>query len=259
MQLHFSKYQSAGNDYILVDNRAGLFKPNSSLVSSLCNRNYGIGAHGLMILEKDSNADFRMRFFSPDGDETTMSGNGGHCLVKFAHRLGIITQNASFVGIDGHHAASVIEEGVVSLRMKDIDEVETDEDHYLIDSGSPHYVHFVEDLDRVDVLTEGRLIHRSFNPARGGVNVNFVQITPLGVRVRTYERGIENETLASGAGAVASVVAVNHWLESEQCTYLVETRGGSMEVSFGRKLNGNYHDIWLKGTTVHVFDGVVGV
>ncbi len=256
MRIQFSKYHGAGNDFIIIDNRKNQFSPETSLINKLCHRQFGIGADGLMLLELDPYSDFKMRYFNSDGKESTMCGNGGRCIVLFAKSLGIINTQTNFNGVDGLHNATIVDKNTVNLKMKDVDNIEHDDDFYLLNSGSPHYVTFVKDVDKIDVGTEGRLIRQSVLAESGGVNVNFVQITSGGIKIRTYERGVEGETLACGTGAVASAIATNHWLEEQKNDYQINARGGILNVSFIKSDDEKYTNIWLKGPAMHVFDGL---
>jgi len=259
MTIRFSKYQGTGNDFILIDSREDTLNLERRIIKHLCDRNFGIGADGLMLLERDNENDFYMRYFNADGLESTMCGNGGRCIVKFAQRLGLVHDDVCFMGSDGVHIAKISDD-IVNIKMRNVEEIDIDEDYYLLDTGSPHYVHFVENIDRVNVETEGRFIRNSFNPDGGGVNVNFVQVlSEEEIRIRTYERGVERETLACGTGAVASAIATNHWLDYNQEVCSVYTPGGVLRVSFERSGEQQYQNIWLVGPAVHVFDGIVEV
>lgn len=256
MNIPFSKYHGAGNDFVLIDNRNNVFTPSEERVKQLCHRQFGIGADGLMLLESDASTDFRMRYFNSDGGEATMCGNGGRCIVLFAKQLGIIKTKTLFTGVDGVHEAIFVD-NEISLKMKNVDEVETDDDYYLIDTGSPHFVKFVENVDSVNVATEGKIIRNSYNIRGNGVNANFVQITPEGLKIRTFERGVEAETLACGTGAVAAAIAATHWLDLDDLTLKVFALGGTLHVSFERATDDKFSNIWLTGPVVHVFNGEI--
>lgn len=257
MQLSFSKYHGAGNDFIIIDNRKNEFNPTPQVIYDLCHRHFGIGADGLMLLENSEHADFYMRYFNSDGHEATMCGNGGRCLVMFASRLGIIKGNTHFMGVDGEHMAEILDKKNVRLKMIDVNKVQTEDDHYIINTGSPHYVQFVNDIDKVDVENQGRIIRNSFSSHTGGVNVNFAQFSASGIKIRTYERGVEAETLACGTGAVATAIAANHWFNEDDNMYALIAQGGDLMVTFERTANNQYQNIWLQGPAVHVFDGTV--
>lgn len=256
MNIPFSKYHGAGNDFVLIDNRHNVFNPTEETVKQLCHRQFGIGADGLMLLENDTTTDFCMRYFNSDGGEATMCGNGGRCITIFANSLGIISGKATFMGVDGVHEANIIG-NKVSLKMKDVEDVETDDDFYLIDTGSPHFVKFVENVDNVNVTTEGKIIRNSYNIRGNGVNANFVQVTPEGLKIRTYERGVEAETLACGTGAVAAAIAATHWLDLTETSINVFALGGTLQVTFNRSSNSIFSNIWLTGPVVHVFNGEI--
>lgn len=257
MIINFKKYHGAGNDFVIIDNRELNLNPSPQEVANLCHRQFGVGADGLMLLENDTMADFRMRYYNSDGHEATMCGNGGRCLVMFAHHLGLIGDKTLFVGIDGEHEAAVIDEQTIRLKMIDVDDITLDEDHYLINTGSPHLIQFVTDVDHVDVPYQGRLMRNSFGKQPAGVNVNFAHFTDQGIRIRTYERGVEGETLACGTGAVATAIAANHWYNEDKNTYTLEARGGTLTVSFERVSDKKYQNIWLQGPAIKVFDGEI--
>jgi len=260
MQILFSKYQGAGNDFVIIDSRTEFFPVSVELISKLCDRHFGIGADGLMLLSNSLEGDFLMRYFNSDGNESTMCGNGGRCIVHFANKLGIIGRSTTFVGIDGVHKADIIAENYVSLKMKDVDKIETIDDNYFIDSGSPHYIKFVRDLNDVDVEREGKLIRQSVNIANGGTNVNFIQV--LGdnlLKIRTFERGVEAETLACGTGAVASSIAYSLYFETESESVKLIAPGGELFVKFKQIDTTSFNDIWLEGPANHVFDGSIDI
>lgn len=255
MKLNFSKYHGAGNDFVIIDNRFLNLSLSHEAIRFMCDRHFGIGADGLMLLENDEKFDFHMRYFNSDGNESTMCGNGGRCIVMFARRLGIISDTTIFRGVDGEHDAT-IKGSEVKLRMIDVVHIETIDDYYFINTGSPHLVKFVSDTGSIDVETEGRLLSRAFNSQQGGTNVNFVQIMPDTLRIRTYERGVEAETLACGTGSVASAIAVNHWLSEEKNEYKILAKGGKLRVWF-KKEERIYSNVHLEGPAQHVFDGTI--
>jgi len=255
MTIDFSKYQGAGNDFIIIDNRSGTFTPNTELIKSLCDRHFGIGADGLMLLESTPGYDFYMRYFNSDGNESTMCGNGGRCITLFAKQHSLIDSSAKFMGIDGEHKSEILDKCYVKLKMQDVNNFEVGDDYYFIDTGSPHFVYFVDDVTKIDVNTEGRLIRKSHNINNGGTNVNFVQPNGNKIKLRTYERGVEGETLACGTGSVATAIAFNHYFESEDTEFIIHTLGGELKVSFTKKGESEYENIWLEGPAMHVFDG----
>jgi diaminopimelate epimerase len=255
MQLDFYKYHGNGNDFIIIDNRAGFFPVHAHhLVKVLCNRNFGIGADGLMLLNQREGYDFHMVYFNSDGREGSLCGNGGRCMVHFARDLGLIDHSAIFSGVDGSHAAK-IEGDFVQLKMQDVQNVEKEGPAYIIDTGSPHYIKFVDDIEVTDVVKIGREIRYSERYKASGINVNFVQAGKKGIRVRTYERGVENETLACGTGSVAAVLSAALEGKIDGTSARVETRGGLLEVSFRHDRQSSFTDIWLKGPAKKVFQG----
>ncbi len=257
MNLNFSKYHGAGNDFIVIDNRNGQHSLTNSQIEFLCHRHYGIGADGLMLLENDSTSDFLMRYFNSDGIESTMCGNGGRCITMFANKIGIIGLKTVFRGIDGIHEATIIGKNV-NLKMADINQIETFDDLYFINTGSPHLVKFVTNINEMDVECEGKFLRNTYNIKEGGTNVNFIQLSSTTIRIRTFERGVEAETLACGTGSVASAIAVNHKFGEAKNNYTLEAQGGYLSVSFNRNGN-NYTQVYLEGPTEHVFDGFINL
>lgn len=257
MQLHFSKYHGTGNDFILLDNRAGDIVLSIEQVAQLCHRKFGIGADGLMLLEQAEGYHFKMVYYNSDGRESSMCGNGGRCIVAFAHKLGILTDDASFIAIDGAHKAHIHSNGDVTLHMQDVHEIEEGKGYFLLNTGSPHYIKEVADASATDVYHDGKQIRYSQEFAPGGVNVNFVQRQPQGLFVRTYERGVEDETLSCGTGVTAAAIA----LTSDNGSHIVPilTPGGSLQVSFNRVSPQQVVDVTLTGNAVFVFEGKVTI
>lgn len=256
---HFYKYQGTGNDFVIIDNRDGTFPSgNRQLISTICHRRFGIGADGLILIENEKGFDFRMVFFNPDSTQS-MCGNGGRCVVALAHKLGIIGSDASFVSFDGFHKAIVHKGDVVSIKMNDVSMVEKNAKYTRLNTGSPHHVQLQSNLDDFDVYTEGSKIRYSFGVE--GINVNFVeQIQDNRFKVRTYERGVENETYSCGTGATAVAIAMNKTGKTSSDLVVLETKGGTLEVSFTVKtnffgMNKKYEDVWLKGSAVLVYEG----
>ncbi|MFP4059836.1 MAG: diaminopimelate epimerase [Bacteroidota bacterium] len=260
MHLRFDKYQAAGNDFIIIDNRDKSFPVGRKLINVLCDRRFGVGADGLMLLEEHDDFDFRMVYFNADGNESTMCGNGGRCIVAFARKAGIFADQTSFIAVDGPHDAFLLENDGVRLKMQDVLKVEKLEKGFYLDTGSPHLVVFVDNVDKTDVFLLGRKLRNNekFRDS-GGTNVNFVEwMNPGVIKVRTYERGVEDETLACGTGVVASAISTTLWRNSDIFSYNIYARGGKLGVSFKR--DGNiFKDIWLEGPAEHVFEGVIDV
>jgi len=257
MMLQFFKYHGAGNDFIMIDNRDQNFTPTVPLVKWLCDRHFGIGADGLILLETHDQSPF-MRYFNCDGNESTMCGNGGRCFAAFAKRIGLTNEPAfNFYGIDGIHTAIYNANGSIKLKMIDVKSIELLDDCYFINTGSPHYVTMVRDVNNVDVEREGRLIRQSVNFNDGGTNVNFIQeVSPGKIKIRTYERGVEAETLACGTGATASAIAYSHYFDINQSPIEVEALGGLLKVYFNQE-DEQFVNIWLEGPAEEVFEGKI--
>ncbi|MUP47021.1 diaminopimelate epimerase [Gramella sp. BOM4] len=260
MKLTFYKYQGTGNDFVMIDNRdQKLSKNNTKIIQRLCDRKFGIGADGLILLENPEveGDDFKMVYFNADGNESSMCGNGGRCLVAFAKFLGIVNDKARFTAIDGAHEA-VIENGLVSLKMQDVKEVNQFENFMFLDTGSPHHVLFSEDIAKTDIKKEGAEVRYSDRYKKtGGTNVNFVQeLSEDSFSVRTYERGVEDETLSCGTGvtAVALAAFVSGKTQAEKVKLI--TQGGELSVSFKKK-GDHFEDIWLTGPAEYVFKGEI--
>jgi diaminopimelate epimerase len=256
MTVHFYKYQGTGNDFIILDNRKNSLHLTDEKVAQICHRRFGIGADGLMLLGMDPQYDFSMKYYNSDGHEGSMCGNGGRCMVSFAHRLGLTGQNARFMAVDGVHEAEVTGEEYVRLRMSDVDGVRTHPDHYFLNTGSPHAVLFVEDVKSLNVVEKGRELRYSkfFQP--DGTNVNFVQVLNENTLfVRTYERGVEDETLSCGTGVTASSLAASLRLNADKTSFGIQTLGGKLIVSFTKLPGGRFSGITLEGPANLVFEG----
>ncbi|MEM6719100.1 MAG: diaminopimelate epimerase [Bacteroidota bacterium] len=255
MILSFYKYQGTGNDFVLIDNRQLLFPKNGTkLVKHLCDRKFGIGADGLILLEDDDVYDFKMVYYNADGNESSMCGNGGRCIVAFANYLSVIQQETTFMAIDGKHYAT-IEGDVVNLQMKDVPAIERHESHVFLDTGSPHHVTFTDNLSQLDIQTEGAAIRYGAPYFEEGANVNFVKkLSDTEFRVRTYERGVEDETLSCGTGVTAVALAMHHLEETQENTVTLHVEGGTLEVSFEHDET-VYKNIFLKGKATQVFKG----
>ncbi|RKS25654.1 diaminopimelate epimerase [Flavobacterium endophyticum] len=260
MQINFYKYQGTGNDFIMIDNRQDVFsKNNTKLVESLCDRRFGIGADGLILLENDNSTDFKMVYYNSDGNQSSMCGNGGRCLVAFAKSLGIIENKATFIATDGLHHATISDDGIVSLQMKDVDEVRIEDDYVFLDTGSPHHVQLVEDLEHFKVKEKGAAIRYGELYGKAGSNVNFVsQKSADTFSLRTYERGVEDETLSCGTGATAVAIAMKALGKTESNKVNLNVEGGKLEVSF-TPTEGKYVDVFLKGPATFVFEGNISV
>jgi diaminopimelate epimerase len=220
----------------------------------MCHRKFGIGADGLILLELEPGADFKMVYFNSDGNESSMCGNGGRCIVSFAKSLGLCKEKTFFLAADGLHEALIDENEMVSLKMLDVNEIEIGTDYFYLNTGSPHYIKLVNDIENIDVLLEGKAIRYSDRFKLEGTNVNFIQKKDEQLFVRTYERGVENETLSCGTGVTAAaLVASILGLSNNKNNCLVKTMGGNLEVSFEKVLEKNFYNIWLKGFAVMVY------
>lgn len=257
MTFTFYKYQGTGNDFILIDNRNKNFKNDTKLVQKLCDRRFGIGADGLILLENSSDPedDFKMVYFNADGNESTMCGNGGRCLVRFAEFLGIIKNKATFIAIDGKHEASVQSDSI-SLQMQNVAEIKQVDEAYFLDTGSPHHIVFVADLENMDVKKEGAEIRNNAHYKKEGVNVNFVEPAKGVLHVRTFERGVEGETLSCGTGVTAVAIASHYSNRVQTENVAVKTPGGNLSIQFTEN-NGSYTNIWLSGPAQQVFEGKI--
>ena len=258
LSLIFYKYQGAGNDFILLDNRAGNLQLSQAQIAVLCHRRFGIGADGLMLLEETADYDFYMRYYNSDGAESSMCGNGGRCITAFAHRLGIIQHKAFFLASDGPHEAMILPDGWVRLGMTDVPEITREKEAVILHTGSPHYVCFRQDVTAVDVVAEGRRIRRLPRFMPGGINVNFVTRTPQGLNMRTYERGVEDETFACGTGATAAAIAASEGMTGSFETS-IQTPGGALTVAFFKPTPTSAVRVFLTGPATFVFAGTINV
>jgi len=258
MTIPFSKYQGTGNDFILIDNRKSILSPDDyETIAKLCDRRFGIGGDGLILLQEKEGFDFEMVYFNADGKESSMCGNGGRCIVAFAKQLGLIKTKATFDAIDGKHEATINDQNYVELKMKNVDAYETDEDAFILDTGSPHYIIFVEDVDDINVFENGQAIRYSERFRKNGINVNFVEKTDQGLIVATYERGVEDETFSCGTGVTAAAIAYFLQHKSPDRTRVpIQTKGGNLAVHFSPTKD-NFKDVWLCGPATLVFEGSV--
>lgn len=258
MQLTFYKYQGTGNDFVMIDNRTNFFpKENTKLIEKLCNRRFGIGGDGLILLENHPNYDFKMVYYNSDGNESSMCGNGGRCLVAFAKKLNVISENAHFEAVDGYHFATINAENTVSLQMKDVNDIKIESNYTFLNSGSPHHVQLVNDLKTVDVQSEGAKIRYSDLYGNAGSNVNFVsQLENNIFAVRTYERGVEDETLSCGTGVTAVAIAMHKIGKTNKNVIDLNVEGGKLKVQFDEN-NGNYTKVFLIGPATFVFEGTI--
>jgi diaminopimelate epimerase len=254
MTLNFYKYQGAGNDFIFIDNREGWFpKENKELIMNLCDRHFGIGADGLILIEDANDYDFEMVYFNPDSSQT-MCGNGARCAVAFAKKLNIIDHTTHFLAYDGPHHATVNEDRTVSLGMIDVEKVEVNNDSVFTNTGTLHHIELVENVSAYPVVKNGRKI-RYERYGKEGSNINFVeQINENTFQIRTYERGVEDETLACGTGVTAAAIAMHKIGKTNQNLVNLHAEGGKLQVRFD-VVDGTYKNVLLIGPAELVFEG----
>jgi len=260
--MHFYKFHGNGNDFILIDNRNDEFNLDTLRINALCNRYLGVGADGLMLLSASEDYDFEMIYYNADGKLGSMCGNGGRCIAAFANMLGVCDNKMTFMASDGLHDA-VIENHTnassdwdVSIQLSDVVDIKSESDYYYLDTGSPHYIKFVNNVNKVDVPIEGKEIRDSelFQP--DGTNVNFVELGRDEIFVRTFERGVEAETLSCGTGVTASAIAA--FLHTGTNYKTIRTKGGDFSVSFDSD-DINISNIWLRGAAKLVYEGDINI
>jgi len=262
MKIPFSKFEGTGNDFIIIDKRALLWEPTTAEVAAHCDRHYGIGADGLILLSDKPGFDFDMKYYNSDGRESTLCGNGGRCMVAMAAKLGLIKEKALFHAMDGMHEARILNRDgnifEIRLKMNDSGLNKLFDDGYFIHTGSPHFIRFVDDVRVINVFSEGKAIRYEDRFAPDGVNVDFVTWHPDYLDIRTYERGVENETLSCGTGATAAALAaaIRHPVNSGN--YKIKTTGGNLKISFHQS-GKMFTDIWLEGPASFVFSGEIHI
>lgn len=256
MNLNFYKYHGTGNDFIMIDlfdnaQSAEIF--DQERIARMCHRRFGIGADGLILLKPSDAYDFEMIYFNADGRTSSMCGNGGRCIAKFAKDRGYIDNNARFLAIDGEHVAQV-NDGLVELKMNDVNGIVRERDAYVMDTGSPHYIKIYSDIEALKLVEEAHKIRYSNTYRLEGINVNFVERQKEKIKVRTYERGVEDETYSCGTGVVASAIAAHIHDKEIMSPVQVITKGGQLEVSFKETETG-FTDIYLTGPAEWLFEG----
>lgn len=253
MKLRFFKYQATGNDFVILDNRDLKHDFSVAEIRKICDRKFGVGADGLMLIESDPNLDFNLNYFNSDGSQS-LCGNGCRAAVSFASRLGIVNGSTSFNAYDGKHEANLLPNGVVRLRMSDVDELQPLGKDFFVNTGSPHYIKVVDHVDSYPVFDDGRMIRYSDAFRPGGTNVNFVELQDENtIYVRTYERGVEDETLSCGTGVTAAGIAASRLCYTSPV--LIKTKGGDLSVEFKISQSGTFTDVYLVGPAKMVFTG----
>lgn len=256
MKTTFYKYQATGNDFVILDNRNGMFNSLTvEQVELLCDRRFGIGADGLMLLNNKEGYDFEMVYYNSDGSHSSMCGNGGRCMIRFAYHMGIHKYTYRFLAIDGVHEGEIDKNDIIRLKMNDVTQVEEHASYAVLNTGSPHFVKFASDVANIDVVETGRDIRNSKPYVKEGINVNFVEsIHEDGIFVRTYERGVEDETLSCGTGVTAAALVSSHNSRGFNRVE-VKTPGGNLSVEYNKIDDSNYDNIWLCGPAKLVFKG----
>jgi len=259
MQFNFFKYQGTGNDFIIADNRENKIALSAAQIKHLCDRRFGIGGDGLMLMNLKEGYDFEMIYYNADGNESSMCGNGGRCLVKFAYHLGIHKDNYIFIAVDGEHEAIIKENGWVYLKMKDVTGISKEHFDSVLNTGSPHYVKNVVRVADYDVVKTGKEIRYSDEFEKEGINVNFVEeLNDQEIFVRTYERGVEDETLSCGTGVTAAALVFAH-NDNGFNRIEVKTLGGHLAVEFDKTGEDEFKNIWLCGPAEFVFKGKISI
>ncbi len=260
MILQFSKYEGTGNDFILIDDRKLQFPISRELISKLCDRHFGIGADGILLVQHSEGYDFGMNYYNPDGSQATFCGNGGRCITAFAHKMGITDNTCRFMAADGIHHAQISENHgsimIVELEMQDAIIYSTDKNLYYLNTGTYHVVKFVDNPDNVDIIEDGRELRYDSRFEPHGTNVNFAKQLKKELYVRTYEKGVENETLSCGTGVTASAIAASLKYGGE--SFYVNTAGGRLFVSFTRK-DDTFKKVKLTGPATLVFEGQIEI
>ncbi len=254
MIIIFYKYQGTGNDFILIDDRSNQTTINSKKIKDLCSRKFGIGSDGIILIRDKEGYDFEMIFYNPDGSQS-FCGNGSRCAVLFAYHMGIIGRDTIFWSTDGEHSANIKDGSLVELKMKDpVKIISIEKKSYFVDTGSPHFVQFKENIQDIDFIKECKKIRYNNLYKEQGVNVNFIEKNESGISMRTYERGVEDETLSCGTGVTAAALVYAHDLASENGEIEVDTKGGKLKVRY-HKNSDHYSDVWLIGPAEYVFKG----
>jgi diaminopimelate epimerase len=262
MKIRFQKYQANGNDFVMLVEKDTGIALTEKQITKLCDRHFGIGADGLMVLRNSEAYDFEMHYYNSDGKKASMCGNGGRSIASLAYSLGYAGKRMVFLASDGVHEAIIEKEIVkgslydVSLKMVDVEKVAEFPDYCFLNTGVPHYVEFVGGLSELDVVTKGRQIRFDSRFGEEGTNANFVEVLPDRIEIRTYERGVEDETLSCGTGVTASAIAT--YVKTGKMSLPIQARGGSFKVSFEQK-DGRFVNVWLRGPAEKIFDGEIDI
>ncbi len=255
MKIPFQKYEATGNDFVIIDNRSGVYSFSDDQVKRICDRKFGVGADGLMLIEKHPTVDFNLIYFNSDGSPS-LCGNGSRAAVTMAAELGITTSHATFDAYDGLHEANFLPNHIVRLKMNDVKEIKSTRKDFFINTGSPHYIQIVAEAKNFAVVEEGRKIRFSEPFKPGGTNVNFVQLLLNNtIFVRTYERGVEDETLSCGTGVTAAALASS--FQGYKSPVTIQTLGGLLSVEFKSSQDGLFTDVYLIGPAKKVFEGIL--
>lgn len=255
MLIPFSKYHGTGNDFVMIDNRKLGLQLSHTQIAELCNRRFGIGADGLILLEMERKV-VKMVYFNSDGAPSSMCGNGGRCFVNFCQKLEVLSEKGEFLAVDGLHPFKMDGE-LVSLKMGDVTSIEAIGEAVYLNTGSPHYVKMVEDVLEIDLVKDARKVRYNDRFSEKGTNVNFVEMMDGVAHIRTYERGVEDETLSCGTGAVACAIAMHHFGHVKQTDMPIKVLGGKLNISFESNGKGAYTNIWLTGPATRVFEGSI--
>lgn len=251
--IHFHKYQATGNDFVIIDNREANLTFSAAQISQICHPKFGVGADGLMLIENHPTLNFHLEYFNSDGSKS-LCGNGCRAAVQFASQLGLVNGKAAFTAFDGPHAAEILPSGNIRLKMADVNDVKSIGPDFFINTGSPHYIRFVDDVENYPVFNTGKEIRYDEQFKPGGTNVNFVQLLDTNtIFVRTYERGVENETLSCGTGITAAALAAS--IQGYSSPVAVRTLGGNLSVEFKTSQSGTFKEIYLIGPAKMVFKG----
>ena len=261
MELIFDKYHGLGNDFVIIDGRSLNFQQlNQNQIKKICNRNFGVGADGLILIKDHLKLDFEMIYYNSDGLLSSMCGNGARCSVAFAYEKNICSEKMVFMAYDGPHKGFILADSNIKLSFNDISNIKENEYGIYIDSGSPHLLIFDKNIEELNFKELGSSIRHSKKFLKEGVNVNFIEhINKNRFKLRTYERGVEDETLSCGSGAVAAAISAHYkGLAKNYSEILIQTLGGALKVDFKCEKE-KYFKTYLSGKTQKVFSGIISI